>query len=140
AAVAATLFTVDTLTGHQDTIAYLEMLRTDGTPDPSFGTNGLVSLATRDGARLDPTALAVSGDGRHLVVAGAPAGGPAQVTRYLVADGSHDTSYGDGGWAGVTLARIDAMAPRTGVAQLYLGGRDQQDRPAIARIWDHVAG
>src|SRR5262249_10769817 len=72
----------------------------DGTIDPSFGTNGTITIAFAGGANVESQDLAVQPEGRILVAGytGALFGGQTDfaVSRYG-ADGSLDTSFGVNG-------------------------------------------
>ncbi|MEM7305560.1 MAG: hypothetical protein AAF682_02765 [Planctomycetota bacterium] len=77
-------------------IAFLARLDTDGTPDASFGTGGVLELPQGDDSGLER--LAVQGD-RILVTASGSVGTfPASVLR-LLPDGSPDTAFGVNGTA-----------------------------------------
>jgi uncharacterized delta-60 repeat protein len=111
----------------------------DGSPDPTFGTGGLV--ATGFGA---PGAMVLAPDGR-IVVGGASPQPPDQrdafmLTRYDV-DGTPDPTFGNGGVVTTQLYRlphaVSALALRsdgrivaTGV--LRLGGPANRTRTVIA--------
>jgi uncharacterized delta-60 repeat protein len=78
----------------------------DGTPDPSFGTGGVVSTSV-GGAFLVANTLdvLVAPDGKILALATASTTGPAYVTvvaRYL-ANGTLDGTFGSGGLAFLVL-------------------------------------
>lgn len=81
----------------------------DGTPDPSFGTNGVVTVNFSNGTD-EATGLVVRSDGK-IVVAGA-AGGAMGVAR-LLANGTLDSTFSGDGLTTVsagTLARANAVA------------------------------
>jgi uncharacterized delta-60 repeat protein len=83
--------------------------KTDGTPDPSFGTNGIVTtdLGTRSD---DARALVLQPDGR-IVVAGT-AGDDIAVARYT-SGGQADPTFGNGG---TRITDLGSEAVATGVA------------------------
>lgn len=69
-------------------------LQADGSPDPSFGIGGLVSLSPEAETDYRGTALVVEPDGR-IVVAGS--GGSQLVVARLLANGSLDPGFAMGG-------------------------------------------
>jgi uncharacterized delta-60 repeat protein len=74
----------------------LRRFNAQGTPDPSFGTNGRVAIPMA--CELGPGCFTVLPDGR-ILVEGRLAGGQVGVRRYL-ADGSVDGSFGAPPWLG----------------------------------------
>ena len=82
-------------------------LLADGTPDPAFGSAGLVS-ANRHAGSDDNTAAGVLRDG-HWTIGGIcdPVGGPdpAFCLLRIDADGQLDTGFGDAGWVSVPLGQ-----------------------------------
>ena len=86
------------------TLSYLIRLNTAGAPDPTFGTNGVVThdpWGTRD-HYFDGGELVLRGDDRFC---GSGGGEPVTAGAYRMfavcfnADGSLDTSFGSGGYA-----------------------------------------
>ena len=82
-------------------------LLADGTPDPAFGSAGLVS-ANRHAGSDDNIAAGVLRDG-HWTIGGIcdPVGGPdpAFCLLRIDADGQLDTGFGDAGWVSVPLGQ-----------------------------------
>lgn len=137
-AAAATIPFAD-FSGTASTVSFLQVIGTNGSLDPQFGSGGVLRLVIADGTRLEPQTLVATNSGRFIVVAGVPAGGGAPlVARYDAHTGALDPTYGNGGRAGVALARVDAAELRTAFDQLYLGGTDTAGRPTVARIWNHI--
>ncbi|HEX3829919.1 MAG TPA: hypothetical protein VHV82_21865 [Sporichthyaceae bacterium] len=99
-----------------------------GSPDPSFGTNGLVLSSIGDGGLAAPAALLRAADGKLLVVGTVVDGGNRKfaVVRYLP-NGSPDTGFGtagvittvigDGGFATSGLLTPDGKIVLAGSAQ-----------------------
>jgi uncharacterized delta-60 repeat protein len=89
-----------------DTAVY--RLHADGTPDTTFGTGGLVTLAVSSGDDLAASAV-VDSQGR-IVLAGRFTNGSADamVVR-LMPDGSLDTGFGTGGKTVVATAGFDTF-------------------------------
>jgi hypothetical protein len=116
---------------------FLRVLRPDGSPDPGFGAGGTVPLRAPTSV-LNPRALVATNEGRHLVVGGHDSAGVAMLSRYDATTGTLDSTFADGGRAGVTISSIESFAPRAGGDQLYLGGTDGQGRPAVALVWNQV--
>jgi hypothetical protein len=79
-------------------------------------------------------------DERFLVVAGTDPTGAARIARYDATTGALDPSFGNDGSLRVLLARVEAETARSGSDQLYLGGLDAQNRPAVTRVWNQVEG
>ncbi|MEP0548529.1 MAG: T9SS type A sorting domain-containing protein [Rhodothermales bacterium] len=72
----------------------------DGTPDVTFGDNGLV--VTPFGGGAEANAVALQPDGRIVVAGIAASGGGFAVARYLP-DGTLDPDFGDGGRVTITF-------------------------------------
>ncbi|MEO8590342.1 MAG: hypothetical protein ABI432_13290 [Flavobacteriales bacterium] len=68
----------------------------DGTPDPEFGVDGIVTTEFTGGHTLESKAIAVQDDGKILLAGGGVAG--FAVVRYLE-DGTVDTDFGTDGLA-----------------------------------------
>jgi len=67
-----------------------------GAPDPTFGTNGVVSTAPAGGGREAPSDLAETPDGGYVIAGSATTGSGSIVFRYLP-DGSPDPGFGFSG-------------------------------------------
>ena len=67
-----------------------------GTPDPTFGTNGVVSTAPASGGREAPSDLAETPDGGYVIAGSATTGSGSIVFKYL-SDGSPDPTFGVSG-------------------------------------------
>lgn len=74
----------------------LQRYNADGTLDPSFGTDGVVTIDVNTGSEDRPTDAYVQADGK-IVVVGSTDG--AILVMRLNADGSLDTSFGTDGWS-----------------------------------------
>jgi uncharacterized delta-60 repeat protein len=85
-----------------DTLA-LTKRRADGTPDPAFGSGGLVTFGGGQGSVL-ARSVVVLADGRILVAATATAATPVIVVARLSAAGVLDGTFGSGGIATVTTS------------------------------------
>lgn len=106
----------------------LVKVRADGTLDPTFGTNGIVTSDLSGGPEtvLD---LAVQTDGR-ILASGVPAGADADAPSFLVerfnADGSADTSFAGTGFALATFTGAADAAAKSVIVQpdgkIVLGG------------------
>lgn len=92
---------------------FLARLRNDGSRDPAFGSDGLVSLPLAEGYP-EPSLIAPMRDGGWLVagrLGGTDAGGLGVVLARFHADGTPDERFGEGGIARVDVAdgrRFDA--------------------------------
>jgi uncharacterized delta-60 repeat protein len=99
----------------------------NGSPDPAFGTGGLV-LTGFPGAFATATSLAIQADGKIVAAGGAVTGtaGDFGAARYLV-DGSLDASFGSGGRAvldfGGTFYEFASGVVIRGDGRIVLGGR-----------------
>jgi hypothetical protein len=131
---------IDVQFHHVVTASYLDATAADGSPDPGFGNGGAVSLDIPGVGRLEPAALVATNDERFLVVAGTDPTGAARIARYDATTGALDPSFGNDGSLRVLLARVEAETARSGSDQLYLGGLDAQNRPAVTRVWNQVEG
>jgi uncharacterized delta-60 repeat protein len=80
----------------------------DGTPDPTFGTGGLVTTGIRTG--LADVSLALQPDGK-IVVAGATFPGPVDfIVGRFNTDGTLDSGFGGGGLAAADFQGLDDEA------------------------------
>ena len=104
----------------------LERFSSDGSPDTSFGTGGLVVISLGEGSA--PTSLLVQPDGRLVALGGVGRVGNRHslLVRYQP-DGSLDTSFGGGGFV-----RTDMREPFFGAAlvrqpdgKLIVGGESR---------------
>lgn len=77
----------------------------DGSPDPSFGDNGVVTINTRSIGTVTTRGMAVMEDGR-IVQAGSNSQQNTTVLRYMP-DGSLDKTFGADGISNVYLSGID---------------------------------
>jgi uncharacterized delta-60 repeat protein len=109
---------------------------TDGTPDPSFGTAGLVTTAMSGADPADLTQLALQSDGKIVTVGYVwhPSSLTADgiIARYNP-DGSLDPSFGTGGIARLNTGRITAwygVALQNG--NIVVAGNGE-DAPVMAR-------
>src|SRR5690606_18050336 len=79
-------------------------LNADGTPDSSFGTNGMTIVDNGSHEVVD--AMAIAADGK-IVLAG------NDYTNFLATrfntDGSLDTTFGSNGWAAIAFANSDSQ-------------------------------
>lgn len=93
-----------------------------GSPDPSFGTAGIVTYAPGPGRFAEATAVAVQ-DGGGILVAGRTAAqghnGTFMLARFL-ADGTLDGGFGE---AGLATAFASASGSAAGALALGAGGR-----------------
>jgi uncharacterized delta-60 repeat protein len=80
----------------------------DGKPDPSFGNSGHYTLDMTDGGVERASAVALLDDGR-IVVGGTASSGAGYdwVVARLLADGTPDPSFGDGGKVRLNLGPLD---------------------------------
>ena len=127
------IFTLARFTGVGTNAVGIARHRPDGTPDPTFGDDGLALLPPAFYTGLVPTA-----DGGIYVGGTADAGGGAGALRVfkLAADGSPDGSFGNGGAAVVPGGQIIAggdidPAPGGGVFAVGYGDRPGQGRVAV---------
>ena len=97
----------------------------DGSLDPTFGRGGKVQFTESGPVRGFVRAVALQRDGKILFV-GADTGGEAFCVR-LNADGSTDTSFGQGGAARISFGDAFRTEPRSVVVlpdgKIVLGGR-----------------
>lgn len=77
----------------------------DGSPDPSFGDNGVVTINTRSIGTVTTRGMAVMEDGR-IVQAGSNSQQNTTVLRYMP-DGSLDNTFGVNGISNLYLSGID---------------------------------
>jgi uncharacterized delta-60 repeat protein len=107
--------------GHGSTKLVVVRYRPDGSLDPAFGYGG-VTFAPASMDELD--AIALYPDGR-VIVAGSSNSGAAVLTR-LAADGSVDTSFGNGGTTrsqvGTNHAKVLALDPLADGSVVVAGG------------------
>ncbi|MBL7938672.1 MAG: hypothetical protein JNL43_04860 [Flavobacteriales bacterium] len=118
----------------------LARLNTDGTIDPTFGTNGFVALNTAS-TTYTPKSFCIQSDGK-LVVTGTTGGTGRNL--YLVrfdADGALDIGFGDAGYSIVDLPNREegnAIAA-TSDQSLVVAGRSQITGAGsdllVARFW-----
>src|SRR4051794_33819896 len=85
-----------------DTLA-LTKRRADGTPDPAFGTGGLVTFGGGQGSVMAHSVIVLP-DGRILVAATATAAVPVIVVARISATGALDGTFGTSGIATVTTS------------------------------------
>jgi hypothetical protein len=137
---AATTTAIDVEFHHVSVSSSLRATAADGSPDAGFGNGGTVVLDIPGVGRLDPTAMLATNDEHFLFVVGTDPTGAPRIARYDAATGAIDPNFGNAGSLGVLLARVEAVAARTGTDQLYLAGLDAQSRPAVTRIWNQVSG
>jgi uncharacterized delta-60 repeat protein len=107
----------------------------DGTPDPSFGSAGMVVMTLRAGERDSIVAALVGTPGGRIVACGATndtAGGGALALARFGASGHLDPTFGSGGLVFGAPGLCDAMA-RGPAGTLLLGGftYDAAGRPTI---------
>ncbi len=81
---------------------FLFRQRADGTPDPTFGTGGLVSASVPS----RPSAATLQADGKILVVGSDSSGGDMMVSRYLPS-GVPDGSFGAAGQVRTDFGSFD---------------------------------
>ncbi|CAA9423007.1 MAG: hypothetical protein AVDCRST_MAG64-3004, partial [uncultured Phycisphaerae bacterium] len=101
--------------------AVVKRLNPDGSPDLSFGRNGLVVTAAGENQAAYAATLLPDGS---FVTAGA-LGGDMLITKYK-ANGTVDTKFGDGGRAVIDAGAADDVAYSVAVApdgSIYVGGR-----------------
>ena len=103
------------------------------TPDPGYGTGGVVTFAD-----TYPSALAADGEHTLALVVGLGATGGNNKLYRLAADGSLDTSYGKGkGWFGTSLDNtwFSVTADTRGRAVLAgVGDTGRGPVPVVARV------
>jgi uncharacterized delta-60 repeat protein len=112
----------------------------DGTPDPSFGQSGSLSIAPQRFSSA--SGVAVDGQGRTLVGAmledGSMLRTQAAVLR-LLADGSLDAAFGNGGVATISAPapyrtlRAESMA-LDALGRVVFAGEVDENVPAIWRV------
>lgn len=107
--VAAGFTSVPGPTGNPGNFVVLRLLA-DGTQDPSFGTNGVVT--TQVGSSALAYCMALLPDGR-ILLGGAASEGLA-LARYM-SDGSLDPSFGSGGTLVIPIGFINAEANGVGL-------------------------
>jgi uncharacterized delta-60 repeat protein len=82
-------------------------VRSNGTPDPTFGSNGVVMIPI--GSNAYGMAIALQPDGRLLITGCAVAGSNVVATARLQSNGALDSSFGSGGIAQFNGWGVNAM-------------------------------
>jgi uncharacterized delta-60 repeat protein len=97
----------------------LARLNADGSPDPSFGTSGIVVAGLTAGAQMSSMAVA-TGVGGEILAVGNATSPPTEVTLHVDAGGSATSQY-----RAVAMPFIDAVASMATVTRLVVsnGGK-----------------
>lgn len=100
---------VDTVTANR---AFgLFRLNPNGTPDMTFGSGGFVDPALQSSGGVDAESVTIQGDGNILAAGINPVTKNVLVAHYNAANGSLDTSFGNGGVAAAQVGTTAGWAP-----------------------------
>jgi uncharacterized delta-60 repeat protein len=120
-----------------DTNIAIARLLPDGSLDPAFDQDGMVTLDSNPGPLSFDVAAAIAVDSEaRIVVAGMMAGSDGALVR-LMPDGSLDASFGA---SGIALAGLDVADGRTGAFNSLIVDRSERLVAGGGVVWDGDQG